>query len=585
MRIFPLELGKRGVSEALGAALVLSILLAAFSTWYPTYVRTSVYDSEAKHMEEVRSAFLKLQSGISLLKEGESMTLNLPMESGKPRFVPTSGRVGRVMVRSCPQLGLGPLSTEGLGSQECPDSLRGEGGGWYELSPLVFLEKFHSTENWEMNLHQDDLYTPSPEWDPNRSAVSDGSGSLHVAASASSLWWNESVENCSWVRTLSKSLSREENLQRISVRGKLMFVVGGTGWGTQRFRMRVEVEDNGKWKKVYENSSYSKTNGWVSFENSYALENCVSKIKLYLEVRVTTQLISDLRGDLWVDEVSLVIGPPYRVGSEYSSGQVGSPEEASSLTITTKLKSEEAPALYTLQLYHPSTGEWENLRRGTVQEEVVWENTIANPQPYFDSQGRIRLRLQAENSTTFFRLCQDYLRLSLEYRMPRGGGSIEFEMRNAQYPSQTYVYEDGAVILLQGDSGVMLSEPTLLTVRERGENEVEIWVNRYFVVGRESSLSQGGWTSLKITSLGSYFAVQAGDQPNRENVTLEITSPRREVWRRYLQKLEGELNSLGLHASLHPENNLLTILGKVVENGRKDIYYYERVYELYVEAS
>lgn len=584
MRIFPLELEERGVSEALGAALVLSIFLAAFSAWYPTYARTSVYDSEAKHMDEVRSAFLRLQSGISLLQEGESLTLNLPMESEKPRFVPTSGRVGRVMVRASPQAGVGSLLGEGLGLQGVPESLRGEGGGWYELSPLVFLEKFYSMENWEMNPHQDDLYTPSPEWDPNRSAVSDGSGSLHVAASASSLWWNESVENCSWVRTLSKPLSREEN-PKISVKGKLLFAVGGTGWGTQSFRMRVEVEDNGKWKKVYENSSYSKTNGWVSFENSYALENCVSKIKLYLEVKVVTQLISDLRGDLWVDEVSLVIGPPYRVGVEYSSGQAGSPEGVSSLTVTTKLRSEEAPALCTLRIYRPSTGEWENLRRGVVREEVVWENTITYPQPYFDSQGKIRLRLEAENSTSFFRLCQDYLRFSLEYTLPRGGGSLEFEMRNSQYPSQTYVYEDGAVILLQGDSGVMLSEPNLLTVRERTENEVEVWVNRYFVVGRESSLSQGGWTSLKITSLGSYFATQAENQPNRENVTLEITSPRREVWRRYLQKLEGELNSLGLHASLHPENNLLTILGRVTENGKKDLYYYERVYELYVEAS
>ncbi len=578
MRIFSLELGKKGVSEALGAALVLSILLAAFSTWYPTYVRTSVYDSEAKHMEEVRSAFLRLQSGISLLEGGESMTLNLPMESEKPRFVPTSGRVGRVMVRASPQAGVDSLAREGLGPQRIPESLKGEGGGWYELSPLVFLEKFWSLENWTMVPGTDDPETPSPEWSPYKSATLDGSGSIHVAASTD--LWEWEGENCCWTRTLGQALSRAENVKKITVSGRLMFSLDVGWWGGGNCTVRVEVRDNQKWKTVYNGSWNRSTSGWVSFEDSYTLENSVSEIRLYLEARAYSA-----RADLWVDEVSLVIGPPYRVWSEYSSNQVGSPGEVSSLTITTKLKSEEAPALCTLQLYHPSTGEWENLRRGTVREEVVWENTIANPQPYFDSQGRVRLRLQAENSTTFFRLCQDYLRLSLEYRMPRGGGSIEFEMRNAQYPSQTYIYEDGAVILLQGDSGVMLSEPNLLTVRERGENEVEIWVNRYFVVGRESSLSQGGWTSLKISSLGSYFAVQAEEQPNRENVTLEITSPRREVWRRYLQKLEGELNSLGLHASLHPENNLLTILGKVVENGRKDIYYYERVYELYVEAS
>jgi hypothetical protein len=578
LRIFPLELEERGVSEALGAALVLSIFLAAFSAWYPTYVRTSVYDSEAKHMDEVRSAFLRLQSGISLLQEGESLTLNLPMESERPRFVPTSGRVGRVVVRASPQAGVGSLLGEGLGLQGVPESLRGEGGGWYELSPLVFLEKFWSLENWTMNPGIDDTDTPSPEWSPYKSAVADGSGSIHVATSTDLPEWEK--ENCSWVRTLSRPLSRAENVEQITITGRMMFSLDVGWWGSGNGRVRVEVRDNQRWKTVYSGYRSSSTSGWVSFENSYRLENSVSEIRLYLEVNAYSA-----RADLWVDEVSLVIGPPYRVGVEYSSGQAGSPEGVSSLTVTTKLRSEEAPALCTLRIYRPSTGEWENLRRGVVREEVVWENTITHPQPYFDNQGKIRLRLEAENSTSFFRLCQDYLRFSLEYGLPRGGGSLEFEMRNSQYPSQTYVYEDGAVILLQGDSGVMLSEPNLLTVRERTENEVEIWVNRYFVVGRESSLSQGGWTSLRITSLGSYFAVKPENQPNRENVTLEITSPRREVWRRYLQKLEGELNSLGLHASLHPENNLLTILGRVTENGKKDLYYYERVYELYVEAS
>ncbi|MEM1981876.1 MAG: hypothetical protein QW788_04905, partial [Candidatus Hadarchaeales archaeon] len=242
-------------------------------------------------------------------------------------------------------------------------------------------------------------------------------------------------------------------------------------------------------------------------------------------------------------------------------------------------------ALCTLSIHNPSTGNWEDVKRKTVgMEEESWEVVLSNPQAYFGSDGRIRLRLQAENQTNFFRLYQDYLRFSLDYRGGRSSGSVEFEIRNSQYPSQTYVYEDGGVILLQDGGGTMLSTPAMLSFRERTENEVEIWVNRYFLVGGDSSLSQSGYVSLKVTLLDSYLGVQAGEKPNRENVVLEIKSPRMAVWRKYLHNLQEELNRAGLNALLDENRNVLTILGKVVEGGKKDIYYFERIYEFSIQA-
>ncbi|MEM1981369.1 MAG: hypothetical protein QW788_02300, partial [Candidatus Hadarchaeales archaeon] len=295
---------EKGVSEALGAAMVLSILLAAFSTWYPTYVRSSVYDSEAKHMEEVRDAFLKLQSGISMLEKGQSMLVNLRMQGEKPRFVPAPGKVGRILVRGGPRSGVGSLFTESLGSQPCPESLKGEGGGWYELSPLVFLEKFWSLENWEMLLEVDDPNTPSPEWTPLKSATMDGSGSIHVSAFCTDPR-SESRESCWWVRTLNTPVG--EKAQKITIGGKLMFVTD-RGEGS----IRVEVEDNGKWKMVYTRSWNQNTNGWVRFENFYQIENSITRMRLYLQVSTSTFLY-DRRADLWMDEVYLILGPPYRV--------------------------------------------------------------------------------------------------------------------------------------------------------------------------------------------------------------------------------------------------------------------------------
>lgn len=567
---------EKGVSEALGAAMVLSILLAAFSTWYPTYVRSSVYDSEAKHMEEVRDAFLKLQSGISMLEKGQSMLVNLRMQGEKPRFVPAPGKVGRILVRGGPRSGVGSLFTESLGSQPCPESLKGEGGGWYELSPLVFLEKFWSLENWEMLLEVDDPNTPSPEWTPLKSATMDGSGSIHVSAFCTDPW-SESRESCWWVRTLNTPVG--EKAQKITIGGKLMFVTD-RGEGS----IRVEVEDNGKWKMVYTRSWNQNTNGWVRFENFYQIENSITRMRLYLQVSTSTFLY-DRRADLWMDEVYLILGPPYRVEAEYSSSPLGSTGEIEQLTIATLLKTEEASALCTLSIHNPSTGNWEDVKRKTVgMEEESWEVVLSNPQAYFGSDGRIRLRLQAENQTNFFRLYQDYLRFSLDYRGGRSSGSVEFEIRNSQYPSQTYVYEDGGVILLQDGGGTMLSTPAMLSFRERTENEVEIWVNRYFLVGGDSSLSQSGYVSLKVTLLDSYLGVQAGEKPNRENVVLEIKSPRMAVWRKYLHNLQEELNRAGLNALLDENRNVLTILGKVVEGGKKDIYYFERIYEFSIQA-
>ncbi|MEM2536281.1 MAG: hypothetical protein QW435_04710, partial [Candidatus Hadarchaeales archaeon] len=147
-----------------------------------------------------------------------------------------------------------------------------------------------------------------------------------------------------------------------------------------------------------------------------------------------------------------------------------------------------------------------------------------------------------------------------------------------------FVLEGGAVLVEDVKGCRMLSPPLLL------EGEGNTLILTYLLLeGPFLEVSSLGERKLSLRCINIGYTEMPVGGPNRENVVVDLSSmvrPKyRKAWQVYLEDLRNKLNSRGLNASLDTLNPLrLTILGTNTSAGIKDLYYYERVMEVKVEA-
>jgi hypothetical protein len=162
-------------------------------------------------------------------------------------------------------------------------------------------------------------------------------------------------------------------------------------------------------------------------------------------------------------------------------------------------------------------------------------------------------------------------------------GALQLDVINTVYPSQTYVYESGAVIMIQNDYDLLVSSPTLITATDAEENNIRVDVNLVVIKEIDTSFSSTGTATIKVTSQSSSYAVEPVEGPNRENVKITILSAYQNAWGEYLEDVKEKLNAKGYNVSL--SGLTLLIQGKDNTPGVKDIYYYEKVTEIEVEIT
>jgi len=165
-------------------------------------------------------------------------------------------------------------------------------------------------------------------------------------------------------------------------------------------------------------------------------------------------------------------------------------------------------------------------------------------------------------------------------------GTVELHVTNEFYPSRTYMYEEGGVVMIQDGVNIMASEPTMVTASDAGgDNFIRVNANFSVIEDIQTSIASTDTVTIHATCTGSRYVVAPveGQGPNRENVIITISSIYNNAWSGYLQKLCDGLNASGYNASL--DGLTLTILGKNTEPGVKDIYYYETLKEIEVTVT
>jgi hypothetical protein len=347
------------------------------------------------------------------------------------------------------------------------------------------------------------------------------------------------------------------------------------------------------------------------------IENGILKIRahMYDNLKPKKDKI-DTYLSIWTDEITLFAGPPFDVDTILTSMPIIAPENLDNIVGNLAFLSNSS-ASYTLQI-QKSNGDWETFAdRSNIDvglDKVYWVETIGgaenmtrdnDPRNYIYNNV-INIRITGHNDSSPFSLCLDYLDFQVNYEegsenylasIYGGNGKLTFTMINYSYPNQTYVYDDGAVIVAQLNSSAIASggapTPDLVNVTDMGGGKIRVDINHFVLTGSgASSISRRGWSAIRATVVNSYYLSQGA---NVSDVSIEIyTSPYTDqAWVNYLSGLGNDFEARGYHplplirdplTATGGERLTLTIQGKNTDDA-PDISYYEKVTEVQVQLA
>jgi hypothetical protein len=355
---------------------------------------------------------------------------------------------------------------------------------------------------------------------------------------------------------------------------------------------------------------------WIRFvENSPLTKNQIRNIENLAYIRVYlkdlasagSSAFAQVGASLSMDEISLLDGPPFDIDVTIKSATISNPDNVENIVENIGFWSIGSSAYFTLQIENfakDPSDPWENLQSGYVGgTEVFWGNVLNNPRNYIDNiSGTIMFRLIGHNDNLPFDLALDWVDLEavypssyIEYYSPNftRNGRVEFDMLNYSYPNQTYIYEDGAVILYQKveNSSVMVSEPLfpLAVAIPRDNENIEVDINTILVDKSnisDNSVVKAGWSTISVQAVDNYYRVPLSRTPNTAVVEIDIdNSPlTSNAWYDYLNKLAINLNAQGANAYVQSGEDKFSLIiqGKVEDPLVNDIYYSEKIQEIVV---
>jgi hypothetical protein len=279
MKMFKLtiHLDERGVSVVLGAILILGIGIAVGSLVYSQYVQSTVHSTESGFMNDVGGTFVKLQSSVSAMGENQWSIVNLKMNPSFPFFIPTQGEVGTLSANSGAassafrQISIKIWNNTGSISGSTSGVVTDNDTNYLEANQAIFSEKFPNTLLWFENTVVDDTGTPTPSLDLTTSYPPDGTGSIHVSASAAKFNTSK-TENAYWDRYFGYSLPSAPKITLQVWLKKVYNWVNSTG--TDKAAWQIDVENIYQYTDNGTSRPYSAVPPvWTSPENAYASDS------------------------------------------------------------------------------------------------------------------------------------------------------------------------------------------------------------------------------------------------------------------------------------------------------------------------
>jgi hypothetical protein len=360
----------------------------------------------------------------------------------------------------------------------------------------------------------------------------------------------------------------------------------------------------------------------------------IDNIRVYTYAMINASGNHQATASTWVDDISLLIGPPFSDNVLIGSKQILNPEYVSHVDVTITFESNESGSFDSLYLLENNYN-WENNRTDNWLKNPV-SNLVENfsshvpadkrenwsfiidiqdyPGKYIDNNGIIWLNFLAENNTSPFELAFYYINFQVYYQPGHeqiayiqgyygSSGNLTFKMNLYSFPNQSYIYEDGAVILLQNNTAVMVYQPVppLVDVKNIKDdpNNIEVDINHVALVGfAPPPITKTGYASVGIRLEDTYVVYgPTNNIPENESVVLRIKYndngniiPTLDAWRNYLISRANYLNTpsennffytKGFTANFWSDDNYLNLsITRNNPDGIPHILYYVYVREI-----
>ncbi len=587
----------RGVSVMVSVVLILLVLILAGSALLVLYGRSATRSSEGRLLSSLQTEFLDLQSSLWSLKGGEEVRANLRLSAEEPLLSAWKGRAGSLRLvpsgalymrriaitnpKSYP-LYYFPVKIELNTSNFDFSRVRKDGGDIRFYRGEVPLRYY--VERWDYpNSAVIWVNVPYLPPRPGTENVEMYYGMVDVEST--------SDPRVLWLIMEDMSAPPSGTLKRVATgwyaRTALPEYVGGRGY--------VRLTANRKWQ-----------NGQLEYQLGYQLnpvEGFLARFEFWAGLTTTSLPGSEGADATWLyayctstpqEELSAAGGYHF-VFDEYDD-QLQLFWNGSSLTAVGRTDIDNM-SWHSVEIRHWREATGENIQIWYDGSLVLsYLDSIRNKTGTLFGWGA-----RTGENTNEHRIRNLYVRkytnpepqawVGAEERVSGGPflgmggmgfGSLEVEARGWFTPATTFILEGGAVLVEDAGGCRMLSPPHLLVVG--GENTLT--VTHVLVGGPSLSLSCLGGKKLRLRCTGAWYRERPLEGPNRENVVLDLSTRvrpgHRGAWQRYLEGLRDELNSRGLNATL--SGLTLAVLGKNTSAGVKDLYYYERVVEVEVEA-
>jgi len=119
-------------------------------------------------------------------------------------------------------------------------------------------------------------------------------------------------------------------------------------------------------------------------------------------------------------------------------------------------------------------------------------------------------------------------------------GGITYYSENRQYPDQVFRYENGALILAQGNNSQMKRDPLFNINKTIGDNYT-VTINAVNITGEPESISSSTFTALRLTGCSINHTLNSNDyNESVDSFNLSISTHYTDAWATYLNNTAKE---------------------------------------------
>lgn len=136
-------------------------------------------------------------------------------------------------------------------------------------------------------------------------------------------------------------------------------------------------------------------------------------------------------------------------------------------------------------------------------------------------------------------------------------GNIKYESNNRYYPSQDYIYENGAIILQQQTGGFIKIQPGIRI--EKVYNNITFWYTMITIQGENRTIGGTGTEGIQTTLIENLTIKENWE--NGENITIQINSVYADTWEKHFKGIFENAVKRGL---LLPSDYLIIRVGNLL---------------------